>query len=75
MFIRASHSGSHTYLRLVKSYRDEQGHTRHQQIAQLGRIDRLTDREVEGLLASLQLSELWNEMGLGKALRGALHAA
>ena len=54
MFVRASRSGGHTYLRLVESYRDEQGRTRHRQIAQLGRADQLTDRQVEGLIASLQ---------------------
>lgn len=101
MFIRTSRSGNYTYLRLVKSYRDEQGRTRHQQLAQLGRADQLTDREMESLIASLQrrtgraapvantlhfevarevggpwlLNALWNELGLGKALRGALHAA
>jgi hypothetical protein len=101
MFIRASRSGNHTCLRLVESYRDPQGRTRHRQIAQLGRADQLTDKEVEGLIASLQrltgrgvqapsvahfevarevgrpwlLTELWNQLGLGKALRRVLHAA
>ena len=54
MFIRASRSGGHTYLRLVESYRDEHGRTRHRQIAQLGRADKLSEQEVEGLVASLR---------------------
>lgn len=100
MFIRTSRSGGHTYLRLVESYRDEQGHTRHRQIAQLGRADQLTRGKVDGLIASLHrltgrtvpadaphferarevggpwlLTELWNQLGLGKALRRVLYAA
>jgi len=54
MFIRASRSGGHTYLRLVESYRDDKGRTRHRQIAQLGRADQLSEREVDGLISSLR---------------------
>ena len=101
MFIRASRSGGHTYLRLVESYRDDSGRTRHRQIAQLGRADQLTEREVDGLVSSLRrltarevlqpgtprfeaarevgtlwlLTELWNQLGLGPALKRALRSS
>ncbi|WP_421620820.1 IS1634 family transposase [Alkalilimnicola ehrlichii] len=54
MYIRASRSGGHTYLRLVESYRDENGRVRQRQIAQLGRADQLEEDQVEGLIRSLR---------------------
>ncbi len=54
MYIRASRSGGHTYLRLVESYRDKSGQVRQRQIAQLGRADKLKEKDVEGLIGSLR---------------------
>lgn len=54
MFIRASRSNGHTYLRLVEGYRDAKGQTRHRQIAQLGRADRLTAQTLRGLIEDLR---------------------
>ncbi|MCG5528853.1 MULTISPECIES: IS1634 family transposase [Halorhodospira] len=53
MFIRASRSGNHVYLRLVEGYRDEQGRTRHRQVAQLGRADQIGQKDVERLVSGL----------------------
>ena len=54
MFIRVSRSGGHEYLRLVEAYRDENGKARQRQVAQLGRVDQLDEREVNGLIDSLR---------------------
>jgi len=54
MYIRASRSGDRTYLRLVESYRDDDGRVRQRQIAQLGRADQFSEEEVEGLVQSLR---------------------
>ena len=54
MFIRISSSGGRKYLRLVQAYRDENGVPRQRQIAQLGRLDELDEREVNGLIDSLR---------------------
>lgn len=103
MYLRASRSGKHTYLRLVESYRDESGRTRQRQIAQLGRADQLSAEQVNGLIAGLLkatgreaprglegtphfepslelgrcwlLSEVWKELGLDRALKGALRSS
>lgn len=103
MYLRASRSGNHTYLRLVESYRDASGRTRQRQIAQLGRADQLSAEQVDGLIAGLLkatgrdmphgiegtahfepslelgrcwlLSEIWQELGLDRALKGALRSS
>lgn len=54
MFIRASRSNGHTYLRLVEGCRDAKGRTHHRQIAQLGRADRLTAQTLRGLIEGLR---------------------
>lgn len=54
MFIRTSRSGGHTYLRLVESYRDEDGKVRHRQIAQLGRADQFGEDQAERLIRSIR---------------------
>ena len=53
MYLRASRSGGHTYLRLVESFRDATGCSRQRQIAQLGRADQLSAEQVDGLIAGL----------------------
>lgn len=54
MFIRASRSGGHTYLRLVESYRDADGKNRHRQIAQLGRAEDWGEEQVETFVRGLR---------------------
>ena len=54
MFIRISNSGCRQYLRLVQAYRAENGVARQRQIAQLGRLDQLDEREVTGLIDNLR---------------------
>ena len=55
MFIRSSRSNGRRYLRLVEGYRDEQGRTRHRQIAQLGRADEpATQEKIQSLIQNLQ---------------------
>ncbi len=54
MFIRTSRSGGHTYLRLVESYRDDDGKVRHRQIAQLGRVDQFGEDQAERLIRSIR---------------------
>ncbi len=54
MFIRISNSGGRKYLRLVQAYRDENGVPRQRQLAQLGRLDQLDERQINGLIESLQ---------------------
>ncbi len=54
MYIRASRSGGHTYLRLVDSYRDEDGRVQQRQIAQLGRAESFTEQSVETIVSSLR---------------------
>lgn len=53
MFLRTSRSGGHTYLRLVESYRDGSGKTRHRQIAQLGRLDQIPEEQIRRLIEGL----------------------
>ena len=53
MFIRASKSGPHTYLRIVESYRTSEGKVAHRQIAQLGRVDELSPSSVDAFVRSL----------------------
>lgn len=54
MFIRASRSNGHEYLRLVETYRDAQGRKRQRHIAQLGRADRLTIDDLQGIVQGLR---------------------
>ena len=54
MYTRLTRSGGRTYLQLVESYRDERGKPRQRVIANLGRLDRLTDKDLEPLIGGLQ---------------------
>lgn len=54
MYVRASRSGDRTYLRLVESYRADDGKIRQRQVAQLGRADELAGDRIERLIASLR---------------------
>lgn len=48
MFVKASRSGKHVYLRLVEAFRDDAGRTHHRQIAQIGRVDDLRRADATG---------------------------
>ena len=54
MYIRVSNSGGRKYLRLVESYRDENGRVRQRHIAQLGRLDELDEKQIQGLINNLR---------------------
>ena len=54
MYIRVSNSGGRQYLRLVEAYRDDKGKVRQRHIAQLGRVDQLDQRAIDGLINSLR---------------------
>ncbi|WP_022950134.1 IS1634 family transposase [Methylohalobius crimeensis] len=54
MYVRVSNSGGRKYLRLVESYRDENGRVRQRHIAQLGRLDELDEGQINGLIQSLR---------------------
>ena len=54
MYVRISNSGGRQYLRLVQAYRDENGKVRQRHLAQLGRLDELDERTVQGLIDSLR---------------------
>jgi len=53
MFLRASKTRGHTYLRLVAAFRTPDGKVAHRQIAQLGRADQLAPGSVDALIRSL----------------------
>jgi transposase len=54
MYVRISNSGGRQYLRLVQAYRDENGKVRQRHLAQLGRLDELDERTLQGLIDSLR---------------------
>lgn len=54
MFTRITRSGGRAYLQLVQSFRNEAGQPRQRVIANLGRLDQLTDKDLEPLIGGLQ---------------------
>ena len=54
MYVRVSNSGGRQYLRLVQAYRDTTGKVRQRHLAQLGRLDELDERTLQGLIDSLR---------------------
>jgi hypothetical protein len=54
MYVRVSHSGGRQYLRLVQAYRDDNGKVQQRHLAQLGRLDQLDERTLQGLIDSLR---------------------
>lgn len=54
MFTRISRSGGRAYLQLVESYRNEAGSPRQRVVANLGRLDRLSDKDLDPLIGGLQ---------------------
>ncbi|MGB4859693.1 MAG: IS1634 family transposase, partial [Dokdonella sp.] len=54
MFTRISRSGGRAYLQLVEAYRNEAGEPRQRMVANLGRLDQLTDKDLQPLIGGLQ---------------------
>jgi hypothetical protein len=54
MFTRITHSGGRAYLQLVQSYRNASGAPRQRVIANLGRVDQLSDKDLDPLIGGLQ---------------------
>lgn len=54
MFTRLSKSGGRTYLQLVEAYRNEDGAPRQRVVANLGRLDQLTPKDLNPLIGGLQ---------------------
>ena len=67
MFIRLTRPGGHSYLQLVKSFRNEEGKPRQRTVATLGRLDETgggVDSLLNGLLrAKVSASKVSNLVG------------
>ena len=54
MFTRISRSRGRAYLQLVESYRNEEGQPRQRVIANFGRLDKLSSKDLDPLIDGLQ---------------------
>lgn len=54
MYTRISRSGGRAYLQLVQAYRNEAGQPRQRVVANLGRLDQLSDKDLDPLIGGLQ---------------------
>ena len=54
MFTRITRSEGRAYLQLVESFRNEDGKPRQRVVANLGRLDKLTDESLDPLISGLQ---------------------
>lgn len=54
MYTRISRSGGRQYLQLVEGYRDEQGKVKQRVVANLGRLDQLSEKSLDPLIRGLQ---------------------
>ena len=54
MFTRISRSGGRAYLQLVEAYRNEAGQPRQRVVANLGRLDQLSDKDLQPLIGGLE---------------------
>ncbi len=68
MFTRISRSGGRAYLQLVEAFRNEAGAPRQRVVANLGRLDQLTDKDLDPLIHGL-------ERALGRPPRPTPHVA
>jgi hypothetical protein len=101
MYTKITQSGGRRYLQLVEGYRTEDGKVRHRVVANLGRLDQLSDEKLDPLINGLNralgrtenpagkvgydsarafgdvfaLQEVWNDLGLGRALSSALRSS
>ena len=58
MFTRITRSGGRAYLQLVESFRNEAGQPRQRVIANLGRLDQLTDKDLDPLINGLLMRKV-----------------
>lgn len=54
MFTRISRSGGRAYLQLVEAYRNAEGAPRQRMVANLGRLDQLSEKELAPLIGGLE---------------------
>jgi transposase len=54
MYVRVSKSGSRSYLQIVEGYRDEAGRVKQKVIANLGRLDKMGEKDLSALIHGLQ---------------------
>ncbi|MEO8011364.1 MAG: IS1634 family transposase [Dokdonella sp.] len=54
MFTRISRSGGRAYLQIVEAYRNDSGAPRQRVVANLGRLDQLTGKDLASLIGGLQ---------------------
>ena len=53
MYAKITRSGPRHYLQLVEGYRTEDGKVRHRVVANLGRLDQLSDEKLDPLINGL----------------------
>ena len=54
MYVRVSKSGDRSYLQIVEGYRDEAGRVKQKVIANLGRLDKMGEKDLSALIHGLQ---------------------
>jgi len=54
MYVRVSKSGNRSYLQIVEGYRDEAGRVKQKIIANLGRLDKMGEKDLSALIHGLQ---------------------
>lgn len=54
MYVRITKSGSRSYLQIVEGYRDDAGRVKQRVIANLGRLDKLGEKDLSALIHGLQ---------------------
>jgi transposase len=54
MYVRVSKSGNRSYLQIVEGYRDDVGRVKQKVIANLGRLDKMGEKDLSALIHGLQ---------------------
>ena len=54
MYVRVSKSGNRSYLQIVEGYRDDAGRVKQRVIANLGRLDKMGEKDLSALIHGLQ---------------------
>lgn len=54
MYVRVSKSGNRSYLQIVEGYRDDAGRVKQKVIANLGRLDKMGEKDLSALIHGLQ---------------------
>ena len=58
MYVRVSKSGNRRYLQIVEGYRDEAGRVKQKVIANLGRLDKMGEKDLSACLTSAPMGQL-----------------